>query len=69
MPWTQLSRAVNESFDIALIEPGKPCQNTMAQGINGKFRDECLSTKRLLRFAEENVAVQESRRHGRWRIP
>src|SRR6266581_931963 len=38
-----LSWIVAQGIDTALIEPGKPWQNGVAESFNGKFRDECLS--------------------------
>jgi putative transposase len=38
-----LSWIVAQGIGTALIEPGKPWQNGVAEGFNGKFRDECLS--------------------------
>ncbi|MBF0480628.1 MAG: transposase [Desulfovibrionaceae bacterium] len=32
--------AVDESLDIALIDPGKPWRNGMAERFNSKFCDE-----------------------------
>lgn len=38
-----LKWAVGQNLDMALINPGKPWQNSIAESLNGKFRDECLS--------------------------
>src|SRR5262249_55430219 len=38
-----LSRIAAQGIGTALIEPGKPWQNGVAESFNGKFRDECLS--------------------------
>ena len=38
-----LSGTVAQGICTALIEPGKPWQNGVAESFNGKFRDECLS--------------------------
>jgi transposase InsO family protein len=38
-----LSWIVAQGIDTALIEPGKPWQNAVAESFNGKFRDECLT--------------------------
>ena len=38
-----LSWIVAQGIGTALIEPGKPWQNGIAESFNGKFRDECLS--------------------------
>ena len=38
-----LSWIVAQGIGTALIEPGKPWQNGVAESFNGKFRDECLS--------------------------
>ena len=38
-----LSWIVTPGIGTALIEPGKPWQNGVAESFNGKFRDECLS--------------------------
>ena len=41
-----LSWIVTQGIGTALIEPGKPWQNGVAESFNGKFRDECLSLER-----------------------
>jgi putative transposase len=33
---------VGHGIETALIDPGKPWQNGLAESFNGKFRDECL---------------------------
>jgi putative transposase len=38
-----LSWIVAQGIGTALIEPGKPWQNGVAESFNGTFRDECLS--------------------------
>src|SRR5262245_23634605 len=38
-----LSWIVAQFIGTALIEPGKPWQNGVAESFNGKFRDECLT--------------------------
>jgi Transposase and inactivated derivatives len=40
-----LSWIVTQGIGTALIEPGKPWQNGVAESFNGKFRDECLSLR------------------------
>ena len=47
----------------ALIEPGKPWQNGVAESFNGKFRDECLSLEWFRSRAEAKVVIEAWRRH------
>jgi Integrase core domain len=47
----------------ALIEPGKPWQNAVAESFNGKFRDECLSLEWLRSRADAKVIIETWRRH------
>ena len=47
----------------ALIEPGKPWQNGVAESFNGKFRDECLSLEWFRSRAEAKVIIETWRRH------
>jgi len=55
--------AVDESLDIALIDPGKPWQNGTAESFNGKFRDECLSMEWFRNRSEAKVVIEEWRQH------
>lgn len=43
---------------IALIEPGKPWQNGVAESFNGKFCDECLSMECFRSGAEAKVVIE-----------
>ena len=47
----------------ALIEPGKPWQNGVAESFNGKFRDECLSLEWFRSRAEAKIIIETWRRH------
>src|SRR5215467_2306829 len=53
----------SQGIGTALIEPGKPWQNGVAESFNGKFRDECLSLEWFRSTAEAKVIVEEWRRH------
>lgn len=53
----------NQGLDMALIEPGKPWQNGVAESFNGKFRDECLSMEWFRSRAEAKVVIESWRRH------
>ena len=39
---------VTNNIGTALIDPGKPWQNGIAESFNGKFRDECLSLESVV---------------------
>jgi len=58
-----LSWTVAQGICTALIEPGKPWQNGVAESFNGKFRDECLSLEWFRSRAEAKVLIEEWRRH------
>src|SRR5207342_2071343 len=58
-----LSWVVAQGIGTALIEPGKPWQNGVAESFNGKFRDECLSLESFRSRAEAKVLIEEWRRH------
>jgi putative transposase len=58
-----LSWIVAQGIDTALIEPGKPWQNGVAESFNGKFRDECLSLEWFRSRAEAKVIIETWRRH------
>ena len=58
-----LSRIVTQGIGTALIEPGKPWQNGVAESFNGKFRDECRSPEWFRSRAEAKVLIEEWRRH------
>ena len=58
-----LSWIVAQGIDTALIEPGKPWQNGVAESFNGKFRDECLSLEWFRSRAEAKVIIEQWRRH------
>lgn len=55
--------ASGNGLDMALIEPGKPWQNGVAESFNGKFRDECLSMEWFRSRAEAKVVIECWRRH------
>jgi putative transposase len=54
---------VAQGIAMALIEPGKPWQNGVAESFNGKFRDECLSLEWFRSRAEAKVIIEVRRRH------
>lgn len=55
--------ATNNGLDMALIEPGKPWQNGVAESFNGKFRDECLSMEWFRSRAEAKIVIESWRCH------
>jgi putative transposase len=58
-----LSWIVAQGIGTALIDPGKPWQNGVAESFNGKFRDECLSLEWFHSRAEAKVLIEAWRRH------
>jgi len=50
-------------ISTALIEPGKPWQNGVAESFNGKFCDECLSLEWFRSRAEAKIIIETWRRH------
>jgi len=58
-----LSWIVAQGIGTALIEPGKPWQNGVAESFIGKFRDECLSLEWFRSRAEAKVIIEAWRRH------
>ena len=58
-----LSWIVAQGIGTALIEPGKPWQNGVAESFNGKFRDECLSLEWFRSRAEAKVVIETWRCH------
>jgi putative transposase len=58
-----LSWIVARGIGTALIEPGKPWQNGVAESFNGKLRDECLSLEWFRSRAEAKVIIETWRRH------
>ena len=58
-----LTWIVEQGIETALIEPGKPWQNGVAESFNGKFRDECLSLEWFRSRAEAKVVIETWRRH------
>jgi putative transposase len=58
-----LSWIVAQGIGTALIEPGKPWQNGVAESFNGKFRDECLNLEWFRSRAEAKVIIEAWRRH------
>jgi putative transposase len=53
----------DQGIETALIDPGKPWQNGVAESFNGKFRDECLSMEWFLSRAQAKVVIEAWRRH------
>jgi putative transposase len=47
----------------ALIEPGKPWQNGVAERFSGKCRDECLHMEWFRRRREARVSIEPYRQH------
>jgi len=58
-----LSWIAAQGIGTALIEPGKPWQNGVAESFNGKFRDECLSLEWFRTRAEAKVVIESWRHH------
>jgi putative transposase len=58
-----LSWIAAQGIGTALIEPGKPWQNGVAESFNGKFRDECLNLEWFRSRAEAKVIIEAWRRH------
>ena len=58
-----LSWIVAQGIGTALIDPGKPWQNGVAESFNGKFRDECLSLEWFRSRAEAKVIIEAWRRY------
>ena len=54
---------VDQGIGTALIDPGKPWQNGVAESFNGKFRDECLSLEWFRSRAEAKAVVETWRQH------
>jgi putative transposase len=52
-----------ENIETALIDPGKPWQNSADESFNGKLRDECLSLDWFPSRAEARVVIENWRRH------
>ena len=48
-----------QGIGTALIDPGKPWQNGVAESFNGKFRDECLSLEWFRSRAEAKVLIED----------
>ena len=53
-----LSWIITQGIGTALIEPGKPWQNGIAESFNGKFRDECPSLEWFRSRAEAKVVIE-----------
>ena len=51
----------DRGIETALIDPGKPWQNGVAESF--KFRDECLSLEWFRSRAEAKVVIEAWRRH------
>ena len=54
---------VDQGIGTALIDPGKPWQNGVAESFNGKFRDECLSLEWFRSRAEAKAVIARWRQH------
>ena len=54
-----LTWIVAQGIGTALIEPGNPWQNGVAESFNGKFRDECLSLDWFRSRAEAKVLIEK----------
>lgn len=54
---------IEQEFDTAHIDPGKPWQNGTNESFNGKFRDECLSMEWFRSRREAKVLIEAWRRH------
>ena len=52
----------DQGIETALIDPGRPWQNGVAESFNGKFRDECLSLEWFLSRAQAKVVIEAWRR-------
>jgi putative transposase len=50
-----------QGIGTAVIEPGKPWQNGVAESFNGKFRDECLSIEWFRSRLEAKVLIEKRR--------
>jgi len=48
----------DQKIQTALIDPGKPWQNGVAESFNGKLRDECLSLEWFLSRAQAKVVIE-----------
>ena len=53
----------DQDIETALIDPGKPWQNGVAESFNGKFRDECLSMEWFRSRDEAKIVIETWRRH------
>jgi putative transposase len=58
-----LAWITSQGIGTALIDPGKPWQNGVAESFNGKFRDECLSLEWFRSRAEAKVVIETWREH------
>jgi transposase len=50
-------------IETALIDPGKPWQNSTNESFNGKFRDECLSLEWFRTRREGKILIESWRQH------
>jgi putative transposase len=57
-----LSWTVTQGIGTALIEPGKPWQNGVAESFNGKLRDECLNEHVFSSLAEARRIIEAQHR-------
>ena len=55
--------AAQNQLEMALIDPGKPCQNGVNESFNGKFRDEYLSMEWFRNRAEAKAVIGTWRQH------
>jgi transposase InsO family protein len=54
--------AYRRGVKLECIRPGKPVENSYAESLNGKLRDECLNTSGFLTLAEARHVVEA------WRV-
>lgn len=50
--------AYRNGVQLKLIQPAKPTQNAYIEGLNGKFRDECLNEHRFQSLAHARAIIQ-----------
>jgi putative transposase len=58
-----LKWVLDQQFETAHIDPGKPWQNGTNESFNGKFRDECLSMEWFRSRREARVLIEAWRTH------
>ncbi len=55
---------VGEGVETALIDPGKPLQDSVCEILSGKLRYECLNLERFRSRGEAKVVIEARRRHS-----